>query len=215
MNRIEQQGVPVKKLFLATTAIVALTAGAASAADMSVKARPVLPPPPPACAQFGGFYFGGHLGAAYARKEVTDVDSLAWGGTIVATDSGFGGGIQGGYNWQARCAVFGFEADVSWGGKSNTFQRHLVFDSLEREADLSVERELRSFGTLRTRTGVVVDNVLLYVTGGLAWARVNTTVSFNDFVDPAVSVSDEFKSLGLDGWLRLGVGVWQRLELEV
>ena len=40
---------------------------------------------------------------------------------------------------------------------------------------LTVRSEINSFGTLRTRTGVVVDNLLLYATGGLAWAHVKSS----------------------------------------
>ncbi len=37
-------------------------------------------------------------------------------------------------------------------------------------ATLAVSNNLQSFGTVRARTGVVVDNLMLYVTGGLAYA---------------------------------------------
>ena len=36
---------------------------------------------------------------------------------------------------------------------------------------------LQSFGTLRARTGVIVDNLLLYVTGGFAFANTERTVA--------------------------------------
>ena len=66
----------MKKLFLASTAIVALAVGSAGAADM---ARPVLkapPPPPPLCAQFGGFYVGGQIGAIYYDHNWNDLDNF-------------------------------------------------------------------------------------------------------------------------------------------
>src|SRR5882757_2248908 len=149
-------------------AIAALAVGPAGAADLAVKA----PPPPPPCAQFGGFYLGGHVGAAYVRRETTDVDFLWNGATTVNTGSGFAGGIQAGYNWQFRCTVWGFEADASWASDSNKdFNSH--FPGF---GDFFLHRELKSFGTLRSKTGVVVDNVMLYVTGGFAWARVNNSV---------------------------------------
>ena len=37
---------------------------------------------------------------------------------------------------------------------------------------------MRWFGTLRARTGIIVDNVLLYATGGLAYANFNHTYTF-------------------------------------
>ena len=42
-----------------------------------------------------------------------------------------------------------------------------------------ITSSLNNYGTLRTRTGLVIDNLLLYVTGGLAWA----TIDFNG-IDP-------------------------------
>jgi outer membrane immunogenic protein len=158
----------MKKLLLATTAIVALGTGAAGAADMAVKARP-LPPPLPACAQFGGFYVGAHVGAAYYRSERHDLDYWESTSTTVATESGIIGGIQGGYNWQARCTVFGFEVDASWGSQDAHWR---WYPHSEGGYDNHLDRELKWFGTARTRAGVVVDNLLLYVTGGFAWANV-------------------------------------------
>src|SRR5262249_53932145 len=38
--------------------------------------------------------------------------------------------------------------------------------------------KLRWFGTTRIRTGVVVDNLLLYVTGGLAYANIKRNAVF-------------------------------------
>jgi outer membrane immunogenic protein len=163
----------MKKLLLATTAIVALGAGAASAADMAVKARP-LPPPLPACAQFGGFYVGAHVGAAYYRSERHDLDYWWHGSTDVATESGIIGGVQAGWNWQARCTVFGFEIDASWGSQD----AHFRYSPNEPNYDAYHDRELKWFGTARTRAGVVVDNLLLYVTGGFAWANVESKVHY-------------------------------------
>ena len=65
----------MKKLFLATTAVVALAAGSAGAADMAVKARP-LPPPPPPCAQFGGGYIGANVGYGYYDYRYHDRGNL-------------------------------------------------------------------------------------------------------------------------------------------
>ena len=115
------QGIEMKKLFLATTAILALSAGSASAADLSRPVYKAAPPPPPACAQFGGFYVGGYGGAGYYDHKWNDRD--AWTSELsddlqrsnVSTQkTGFIGGVQGGYNWQTGCTVFGLQADYGW-----------------------------------------------------------------------------------------------------
>src|SRR5882672_883746 len=113
----------MKKLFLLTTAVVALSAGSASAADLSRPVYKAAPPPPPACAQFGGFYVGANVGYGYQDHTWNDRDAWtarnaddAQRGNVHIEKSGVIGGVQGGYNWQSGCTVFGVEADYSWAG---------------------------------------------------------------------------------------------------
>jgi outer membrane immunogenic protein len=89
--------------------------------------------------------------------------------TVSDTDSGFIGGLQGGFNWQRGCAVFGFEADWSWADLDST-EGHTDGSNT---ASLTVKSDIDHFGTLRTRSGVVVDSLLIYATGGLAFANVD------------------------------------------
>ena len=59
------------------------------------------------------------------------------------------------------------EADWSW---ANNRASATYFDGDAGTQDaITIESRMRWFGTVRARTGVVVDNVLLYVTGGLAY----------------------------------------------
>jgi outer membrane immunogenic protein len=162
----------MKKLSLATFAVVALAAGAAGAADLP--ARP-LPPPPPPCAQFGGFYVGGNGGWGYGDHTFRSLDTFGPFGPLEASRSvsGWAAGVQGGYNWQSRCTLFGIEADYQWTDIDHDFVRTgpLGFGTLTGSVSLE------SFGTVRARTGVIVDNLLLYVTGGLAYANTERTVA--------------------------------------
>ena len=165
----------MKKLFLATTAaIVVMAAGPAGAADMALKAPRAMAP---ACAQFGGFYLGGHGGWGHYRHDHSDRGNLVQ--TIddnlptnaSQSDSNGLGGVQIGRNWQRNCTVFGIEADWSWSGLR---AQETYFDGDAGTQDtLTVSSKLRWFGTVRTRAGIVVDNVLLYVTGGFAYANFN------------------------------------------
>ena len=43
---------------------------------------------------------------------------------------------------------------------------------------MNVENKMRWFGTTRARAGVVVDNLLLYVTGGLAYANFKRNYTY-------------------------------------
>jgi outer membrane immunogenic protein len=200
-NRIEtaDMGVTMKKLFLATTAMVALAYGSATAADLPTKARP-LPPPPPPCSQFGGFYIGGNVGWGYAEHRFTDRDGFFFEngfgvGQVTATEDGFVGGVQGGYNWQYRCTLFGIEADYQWADidHNRTFGNTLVLPG----ATLSVNNNHQGFGTVRARSGVIVDNLLLYVTGGLAYANFDRSVTI---FDPVSGFSETFQQDNKTRW---------------
>jgi outer membrane immunogenic protein len=52
---------------------------------------------------------------------------------------------------------------------------------------LDVSSQLRWFGTVRARTGVVVNDLLLYVTGGFAYARFNRDLTYVDPGPPALT----------------------------
>ena len=153
----------------------------------------------PRCASFHGFYFGGNAGLGYFDHNWSDRDG--WANNNISTslplsangtESGWTAGVQAGYNWQRGCTVFGVEADWSWASlnQSQFFtdgQAGLALDTL------TVRSDINSFGTLRTRTGIVVDNLMLYATGGLAWARVESSWTVTNFVGP-VNVAETFST---------------------
>ena len=164
----------------------------ANAAALPTKA--FVPPRSP-CAQFGGWYAGGQVGWAHYDHTWNDRDN--WTGeqddtftrpNVHATESGFIGGVQGGYNLQSNCTVFGIEADYNWASiNASTFETD---GSGGTDLDsLSVSSRLRGLGTIRARTGIVVDNLLLYVTGGLAFADFRRSYTLTDADDP---VSETF-----------------------
>ena len=74
---------------------------------------------------------------------------------------------------------------------------------------------MRWFGTVRARTGIVVDNVLLYATGGLAYARFNSDLTvFEDAPATSAAFSPQPHALGLDRRCGHGMGVRTQLEPE-
>ena len=170
----------MKRLFL-TGAALMLFGGSALAAD--IPRQPAYTPPPPPCAQFGGFYVGGNVGWGYGDHQFRDLDGLANQvldrfGVLLPTEasrsvSGVAYGVQGGYNWQSRCTLFGIEADYNWTNIDHDFVRTGPLGL----ATLTVSSSLQSFGTVRARSGVIVDNLLLYVTGGLAYANTERSVA--------------------------------------
>jgi outer membrane immunogenic protein len=197
----------MKTLFLATTAFVALvTFGPAVAADLApvYKAAPVVRP---ACAQFGGFYVGASGGWAYHDRTWNDRDN--WidnfssdfnSSSLTNSRSGGTAGVQAGYNWQRGCTLFGIEVDASWAGlKGSNF---LSPTSSSTGTTLILEDNLNWWATARSRTGVIVDNLLLYVTGGAAYANIKQSWTGGDS-----NSSESFSAQsGRWGWVG-GVGV--------
>ena len=166
------------------------------------------------CANFNGFYLGANVGWGYHDHDWSSRDSWASqfsaisDGQVSGTGDGWVAGVQGGYNLQRGCVVLGFETDFNW---SKLDQTHLLTDSGVGAAldTLTVSSEVRSFGTIRTRTGVVVDSLLLYVTGGVAYANIHSAASLTNFVG-AVNVRETFSQSDTRwGWTG-GVGTeWQ------
>src|SRR5688500_17986364 len=95
-----------------------MLASAARAAD--VAPRRGYAPPPPRCANFGGFYLGGQLGWGYYDTTFSDRDGLGQSidtglpNSVNATTNRVNLGPLAGYTVQSGCMVYGFEADWSW-----------------------------------------------------------------------------------------------------
>ena len=187
------------------TPAVSQAARAAYAADMPVKAAPA--PYRPPCAQFGGWYGGLNVGWGFYEHTHSDRGNLVQTidddlpTEVHSSKSGVTGGLQAGYNWQSNCTVFGWEADWNWADtKANSL--HTDGDGGTEDA-LTVQSRLRWVGTFRGRAGVVVDNLLIYATGGLAFANFDRTVTvFEDAPASSAAFSSSNTRLGLVG----GVG---------
>jgi opacity protein-like surface antigen len=174
----------MKRSLVVSAALTFLVAGSAMAADMPVKASPYHNTRQ-GCANFGGFYVGAQAGGASYNHTFNDVDAFAI--NVVdsklprsVSHSGRGGlaGAQAGYNWQSGCTVFGIESD--W-ARTNAKASSLLRDGDRDDADsVTVTSKMSWFGTTRIRTGVVVDNLLMYVTGGLAYANFRRDLVFFD-----------------------------------
>jgi outer membrane immunogenic protein len=168
-------GVIMNKLVFATLSIGALMISVAKAADLPRKAPPAPVAVAPACAQFGGFYIGVQGGFVTHQHEFTNLDNM--GGDLAdhgshRRTSGHVG-PQAGWNWQWNCTVFGVQADWSWsGGRHENSFRDIPGTTMNHE------HRTRWFGTVRGRSGVVVNNLLLYVTGGAAFANHRNETAF-------------------------------------
>ena len=96
---------------------------------------------------WAGPYLGGNLGYDWGTVS-----------NNVTKPSGISGGIQGGYNFQSGCWVFGIEGDLELTGANDTFAPWKFSNPW--------------FGTLRGRVGYAFNNILFYGTGGLAFGEL-------------------------------------------
>ncbi|MDF2972412.1 MAG: hypothetical protein K0R61_2862, partial [Microvirga sp.] len=151
----------MKKILLASVALFGF-AGAASAADLPMRAAP--PAPIIAAAPlftWTGFYVGVNAGYGWSNDDFDAVDLAD-----EDDDGGFVGGAQVGYNYQIGSFVVGLEGDIQYAdfGADGTFDfdGDGVFDDDFDSSDW--------FGTVRARAGVAFDRALIYATGGFAFA---------------------------------------------
>jgi len=186
------------KLIVSTTVAVSaiLGIGAASAADMHVKAAPIVAP----VLTWTGCYVGGNAGwiggenryslapsgnylpppggAAPPNAAGTGdflVDIAALSNTYNTHPSGGLIGAQIGCNLQNGRFIFGVEADWQWTSQRNSVNAaYAAFANLGNPAFTDaahteqVSTSLNSFGTFRGRAGFDFNQVFLYGTGGLA-----------------------------------------------
>ena len=165
----------MKKVLLTTVGLVALGMGQALAADLPARAytkAPAIAPLP----TWTGFYVGAMGG--WGKEDAGNG----------AMSGGFAGGTVG-YNWQTGPVVFGVEADAAWADiKASAGIPGLAVASAK----------IQDMGTVRGRIGYAFDQVLVYGTGGYAWA--DTKLGLNVL---GVSFSD---SKVLNGWTA-GAGI--------
>src|SRR3954453_13373423 len=115
----------MRKLLLATSALVVLAMGSASAADL--QGPPSQPAPPPVYS-WTGLYWGVNVGYSWgeAKNEATLQIAPGVFGTASASRKvdGVIGGFQSGYNYQFGNWVFGGETDFQASGQkgSEVFQ---------------------------------------------------------------------------------------------
>jgi outer membrane immunogenic protein len=157
-------------------AAAAVLAGSAFAADL-----PLAPPPPPVpIFTWTGVYLGGQIGYAWGN----DKPNWAIGTPAAFFSDNFGNSAQGviggahvGYNLQINQWVIGIEADVDGTSLSKTVLVPLT-DGFGNTGTITATSRSSVQGSIRGRIGWAFDRVLVYGTGGVAFAGIT-----NNFVD--------------------------------
>jgi opacity protein-like surface antigen len=184
--------------------------GPVSAADMPVKARSGAYDP---CgvARFTGFYAGGNVGAVAYTANRGDLDGfLTDNGAYTSTKIGASAGVQAGYDWQSCNKVFGVVADWNWAStKANTRDE----PNDPADPNQGYQSKLHWFSTLRARAGLAVNDTLFYVTGGVAAAKIKTTITEGSLVAPESFTFDKTR-WGLTGGVGAEFALWNNWSLN-
>ena len=157
-----------------------VAAGAAMAADLPAPLPYKAPPiAAPMARDWGGLYVGINGGYAWGTSDwglSTPLSATtAFRSGTLHPNGGIGGG-QVGYNWQRGAWVFGVEADLDYRDAADTVSIAIFpvgFPVIFRQ----LEARQKWLGTIRPRAGMVVGDVMVYATGGLAFGQVTDTQS--------------------------------------
>lgn len=172
----------MKKLFASIT-ILAFSALGASGASADGMARGGSIKDAPAAATCGrsaynwhGAYAGVQIGTSGYRSTTAIADVLDLAGSREDTSFNIGGVI--GYNWQNCNTVFGLEADLAWANVDRDWGVNLGGVGLPGQL-FSANSSIDFYGSIKLRTGFAFDKMLLYVTGGIAFANIEHSGSNN------------------------------------
>jgi outer membrane immunogenic protein len=153
-----------RQILLASVGAIAIS-GSAFAADL--RPPPVYLPPAPIFT-WTGLYLGGQIGYVWGSDPI-EVDSTVPSAFFDTEPSGVLGGFHVGYNLQIAQYVAGIEGTVDGSSLSGT-----------RFSDSGVTMGTRTDvqGSIRARIGIALDRVLLYGTGGAAFAGFTNNYEF-------------------------------------
>jgi len=114
-----------------------------------------------------------------APNQVLNTEGVA---THLNSTSG-GGGLRLGYNLQTGIVVLGVEGDVNF-ASFNSEQGGLGSGPAGANEGYAISAHGSVVGTVRARAGFVVDRVLIFGTGGVAFTDLRNTLTTNSgFVD--------------------------------
>jgi outer membrane immunogenic protein len=183
----------MKTLALAAS-ILAVSAVAASAADLNTKA----PTRVAEVFDWTGFYVGGNVGEAWENESATtNFFSSFFSSNSPAAQTNTPqsnslrnraviGGVHAGFNWQMTRWVFGVEADWDWTHTKNGFCRQT--DNLSAVCTdngrgfLTLNGKTEWLASARGRSGYAWDRFMIYGTGGAAWAKFDSSINANCLV---------------------------------
>jgi outer membrane immunogenic protein len=175
-------------------AFIALLAVApAHAADLGVRVPSAMNP----AHNWSGFYAGLNAGGAWGQSNLvtSTTNDLPTGGFFESNTalfntvgaqrtnaSGFTGGGQVGFNWQAGNTVLGIETDFQSYSQNASSTASSVLPVVGFPIPFTISHSISTdwLWTLRPRVGFAANNWLFYATGGVAVANVKASWQYTD-----------------------------------
>jgi len=163
---IQHRRTLVIRIFLPSVALLAFGTGAL-AADLPTRLAPVPVFAPVPIFTWTGFYVGAQVGVGWQRDRLAEIDVCTPGCVDRATgrSTGIIGGGHVGFNWQTGAVVYGLEGDFE-----GTDLHHSTVYPLSAPDRFS--SSIRWQSSVRGRLGYAFDRVLVYGTGGVAFADI-------------------------------------------
>ena len=173
-----------KRLLLAVAAST-FVSGAGLAADLRGPYQETpsgfgglpLPARPAGGFDWSGGYIGLNVGYGGGDHHFDyAIDNLGIYGSDTHRDNGVVGGVQLGYNYALfNCFIAGIEVDFDGSsiGGSAVLDNPSIYSRITSHMDY--------FGTARGRLGYAFDRVMVYATGGFAYAGTSTDVKAPDY----------------------------------
>lgn len=154
----------MKKIVLAVSMLAASAIGA-SAADLPLKARPIVA----AGLDWSGVYLGVHAGYGGGMKDwaVGPADFVARGALA---------GGQVGINKQLGSMVFGLELDGSWADIAGTSSFGVVGPAFPVSVNSTSTSKIDGLATFAGRAGIAADRWFVFAKAGLSAAHEKHTV---------------------------------------
>lgn len=196
------------KAAIGFAAIAAMIGTPLMAADMAVKAPPMLPTP---VYSWTGFYFGGEIGGGWASQQTTIVTqpsvtpAFPVGSVLNPVNlNGVLGGLNAGYNYQVDHVVFGIDGDYTWANLSGTGSD---ISPIPGNGDVANHSDRMNWvSTVTGRLGYANNNWLFFAKGGWAWAGFE---GFTSTISPAGALlNSSTTSSTRDGWTVGAGGEW-------
>jgi outer membrane immunogenic protein len=198
----------MRRLALALVATAALTQ-LASAADLPAKVY-TKAPAMVAAYNWTGWYVGGNIGYGWGGSTGNDLTVADPAGIFVGyaalggfrypsvKPKGVVGGAQIGYNWQNGAIVWGAVADLQFSGMKDDQTVNVPALGIFFPETQSHSSKIQWFGTVRGRVGYAANNFLPYITGGLAYGKVQGNLHL--FIPTSGFIMDGTNTTTRAGW---------------